>query len=213
MAEIIIMNNHPLNGNTLHQELEPTLPSLNDSLLVDYQEFSQNLYVFRVKDCDHDLFCEMVLEVKESLVFSEEQGGYLASVVACSLPNISLQKLNEKTGLDGYIQELLVFQFHLKILEQLFLFCEQKEAVKLILTLHGINLGYLELYSRFCASEEQTAPLRGEQMELSLSADVHTYDEIIDFMGELEKNFRKILWREQTANRTFRQYLKSNSCL
>lgn len=214
MAKIIIMNNRPVNGSILHQQLETTLPSLNDSFLVDFQEFSPNLYVFKAKDCSHDLFCEMVVELKEGLICSgEEDNSRLAPVVACSLPSISLQRLNEKTGFDGYLQELLVFQFHLKILEQFFLFCEQKEATKLILTLHGTNLDYLEVYSRFCALEQQTASFKGDQVQVVISMDIYTYDEIINFMDELEADFRKILWREQNVNPIFRQYLKSNSCL
>lgn len=213
MAEIIMMSTPFVNGNVLHQGPEITPFSLNGSFLVDFQEFSPNLYVFRAKDCVHDLFCEMVLEVKESLVCQGKEDGYLAPVVACSLPDISLQRLNEKTGFDGCLQELLMFQFHLKILEQLFLFCEGQEAAKFILTLHGANLDYVEIYSRFCASEEQAVLSKGEEAQVVISTDIDTYDEIINFMGELEKDFRRTLWREQNANSTFRQYLKLNSCL
>jgi len=213
MAEIIMMNNPFVNGNVLDQGTEATPLPFNDSFLVDFQEFSPKLYIFRAKDRDHDLFCEMVLEVKESLVYREKDAGYLAPVVACSLPNISLQRLNEKTGFEGCLQELLIFQFHLKILEQLFLFCEEVEAAKLILTLHGVNLDYVEIYNRFCASEEQAVLPKGEEVQVVIAPTIDTYNEIVDFMDELEEDFRRILWRQQNANPTFRQYLKLNACL
>ncbi len=105
----------------MSQGLEAKLAPLGDSFLVHTQEFSPNLHVFRAKDYTHQLLCEMTLEVKEIFVSLEEEGeggGYLVPVVACSFPPISLQKLNKKTSFDGYLQELLMDQFQLKVLEQ-----------------------------------------------------------------------------------------------
>jgi hypothetical protein len=105
-----------------------------------------------------------------------------------------------------------MFQFQLKILEQLYLFCEWKEAVKLVLTTHDANLDYLEIYSRFFVSEEQVAMPMGERTRIVIPTDVDIYDEIVDFMDELDKDFCKTLWRDQKENPAFREYLKSNAC-
>lgn len=214
MARETVKTARPLDGNILPQGLETTSPFLNDSFLVDFQEFSRNLHVFRAIDRNHELCCEMVLEVTENLISEEaEDGAYLASIVACSFPSINLQKLNEKIDFDSYLQGILMFQFQLKILEQLFLFCEQKDAVRLILTIPDANLDYLEIYSRFFVSQEQVITPRGERTRVVIPTDVHTYDEIVAFMDELDKDFRKILWRGQRASPAFRDYLKSNACL
>lgn len=216
MAKAIFNNTRSLNGNALPQEFEVKSASLSNSFLVHIQEFSPNLHIFRAKDYTHELLCEMTLKVKEILVSlndEAEEEACLAKIVTCSFPSISLQKLNEKTGFNSYLHGILMFQFQLKILEQLLLFCEEKDAVHLILTINDADLNYLETYSRFFVSEERVTTSREEQMQVVIPTDVNTYDEIIDFMGKLDTDFRKILWREQNINPAFRKYLKSNACV
>jgi hypothetical protein len=215
MAIAIIKNDRSLN-EYISQKLGTTSLPRNDSFLIDFQMFSQNLHVFRATDRNHELRCEMVLEVMESLVPSDaqgEEGAYLAPVVACSFPSISPQKLSEKISFDAYLRDILMFQFHLKILEQLFIFCEEKGAVNLILTMNDAEWDYLEIYSRFFILEEQVITSKGAQMRIVIPTDAHTYDEIIDFMDDLGKEFRTVLWRAQNTNLAFREYLKSNACL
>lgn len=207
---------HSLNGKALPHEFQTTLSPLSDSFTSLFQEFSPNLHVFAAQDNNHELACKMTVEIKEMFVSLEdegEEGAYLASVVACSFPAIDVENLHKITGCDSYLQGILMFQFQLKILEQLLLFCEEKGAVNLILTVSDAELDYLEVYSRFFVSEERIGTSRGEQTQVMIPTDVHTYDEIVDFMDELEKDFRKILWRGQNANPVFREYLKLNSCL
>jgi hypothetical protein len=179
--------------------------------MFDFQEFSPNLYIFRAEDCGHELLCEMTLELKETFVNFEDEGeevGYLAAVVTCNFPSISVQKFNAKVGFDAYLQGVVMFQFQLKILEQLLLFCEEKDATTLVLTINDANLDYLDIYSRFIASARKVTTTKGEETEIIISTDVEIYDNIIDFMDKIEKSFRKTLWREQTVNLAFREYLK-----
>ena len=197
MAKETVNTIYPLRGSALSQGLEANLATLSDSFLVHTQEFSPNLHVFRAKDYTHQLLCEMTLEVKEVFVSLEEEGedgGYLAPIVACSFPPISLQKLNEKTSFDGYLQELLMGQFQLKVLEQLLLFCEQKDAANLMLTLNDpvneADLDYLKFYRRFLVSEEQVTTPRGEETQIMIPTDVDTYDQVIDFMDKVDREFR-----------------------
>ena len=197
MAKETVNTIYPLRGSALSQGLEAKLATLSDSFLVHTQEFSPNLHVFRAKDYTHQLLCEMTLEVKEVFVSLEEEGedgGYLAPIVACSFPPISLQKLNEKTSFDGYLQELLMGQFQLKVLEQLLLFCEQKDAANLMLPLNDpvneADLDYLKFYRRFLVSEEQVTTPRGEETQIMIPTDVGTYDQVIDFMDKVDREFR-----------------------
>ncbi|MGV8948694.1 MAG: hypothetical protein ACOH2E_04925 [Candidatus Paracaedibacter sp.] len=218
MPKATVNNVYPLRGTALPQDHEAKLVTLSDSFLVHIQEFSPNLYTFMAKDYTHELLCKITLEVKEVLVsLEEESGGYLAPVVSCSLPSINLQNLNEKTGFDSYLQELLMGQFQLKILEQLLLFCEQNDAVHLILTLNdtvnGADLDYLKFYRRFLVSEEQVTTSRGEETQIVIPTDMDTYDNVIDFMDKIDREFRCALWRGQSVNTAFRDYLKSNACV
>jgi len=218
MAIETITNVYPFRGTAMPQGLEANLATLSNSFLVHIQEFSPNLHIFMAKDYTHELLCEMALEVKEIFISLEEEGesgGYLASVVACSFPPISLQKLNEKTSFDGYLQELLMGQFQLKILEQLLLFCEQKDAAHLLLTLNDpvneADLDYLKFYRRFLISEEQVTTSRGEETQIMIPTDVGTYDNVIDFMDKIDREFRSALWRGQSINPAFRAYLVNHS--
>jgi hypothetical protein len=211
---------YPFRRTALPQGLEEKLATLSDSFLVHIQEFSPNLHVFMAKDYTHELLCRMTLEVKEVFVSVGEDGeggGHLAPVVACSFPSISLQKLNEKTSFDGYLQELLMGQFQLKILECLLLFCEQEGAANLILTLNDTVIDadpdYLKFYRRFLVSEEQVTTSRGEETQIMIPTDADTYDNVIDFMDKIDREFRCALWRGQSINSAFREYLKSNACL
>jgi len=220
MAKETVNTIYPLRGTALPQGLEAKLAPLGDSFLVHTQEFSPNLHIFITKDYTHELLCEMTLEVKEIFVSMEEEGeggGYLAPIVACSFPPISLQKLNEKTSFDGYLQELLMGQFQLKVLEQLLLFCEQKDAASLMLTLNDTvndaDLDYLKFYRRFLVSEDQVTTPRGEETQIMIPADVGTYDSVVDFMDKIDREFRCALWRGQSINPAFRDYLKSTACL
>jgi hypothetical protein len=203
-----------LKGNALSQGRK--MPPLRDSFLADFQEFSPNLYAFRARDCKHDLLCEINLEVKEifvSLEEEDEEEAYLAPVVACNFSTINTQKFHKKTGLDGYLQGILLHQFHLRILEQLLSFCGHKDAIHLTFIIKDTDLDYLEIYSRFFASEKQVTTANGEQTQVVIPTDVDTYDEIINFMDKLDRDFRKTLWREQNSNPAFREYLKTNACL
>jgi hypothetical protein len=104
-----------------------------------------------------------------------------------------------------------MFQFQLRILEQLLLFCDDKDAANLTLAIHDTDLDYLEIYRRFVISYEEVAKAREEQTEIVISTDIETYDEVLDFIDEVDKDLRQSLWRNQKTNPAFREYLKSYS--
>lgn len=212
MLNLIINNTHPFKGNILPQKRE--MPLSSDSFICDFQEFSPNLHAFRVKDCTHELDCELVLEVKKSFVFLEKSGEkdpYLTTVVTCSFPTINLQRFNEKTGFDSYLQRLVMAQFQLNILEQLLVFCEQKDAGNLALAINDDNLGYIEIYSRFFVSASQVTTEKEEQTEAMIPTGTNTYDRVVDFIDKIDREFRCALWRQQRYNSDIREYLKLNS--
>lgn len=158
----------------------------------------------------------MILEVKELLVTlaeKSEEEARLSRTVTCGFSNFNLQDMNEKTGLDAYLQELLIGQFQLKILEQLLLFCEQENATSLILVVSDPDIDSMEIYSHFSASEKRVETEKGEATEIVIPTEEGTYDNIIDLMEKIDREFRCALWRGQSINPAFRAYLKSNACL
>lgn len=218
MLKLVINNPNLLNENVSLQgcDIKPAIQNAlsENSFLFDVQEISPNLYTFIAQDSDHELSCQMTLERKEHFICSGELGGVggcLVSVMVGDFPHIDVQRLREKVLGDDYLQGILMFQFQLKILEQLLLLCDDKDAVNLALTIHDADLDYFEIYQRFVISYEEVTMTGGEQIEIVIPTDIETYDEILDFIDKIDKDLHQSLWRDQKDNPAFREYLKSYS--
>lgn len=190
--------------------------SSQESFLFNIHEISQNLYKMRFHDLSHQLYCEITVELKSSLMYGDEpyeEDGTLEVVIAGDFPAISLQGLNQIIHGNEYLQGMILIKFQLKILEQLLLFAENKDASYLFLNFNEANLDYVEIYQRFIISQESILLARGEQIEIVMPTDVGTYDELIEFMDELEQDFQQSLWRDQKSDPIIRKYLKSQALL
>jgi hypothetical protein len=218
MLKLIVNNTNPIYGNDLSKDLEtnqsPLLSPPLQTFLVDFQEFSKNLFVFRAQDINLNLKFEMTLELKEGFASSEKEAQeHLVPIVTCNFPSIDVSHFNEKVYWDEYLQGILMFQFQLKILEQLFLFCEEVDAANLTMTFNDTDHDYLEIYRRFFTTEEEFTTSRGLQTKIVIQTDVRTYDDVIDFLDEVDTDLRQTLWHDQKSNPAFRKYLLNNSLL
>ncbi len=181
------------------------------SLLSHFQELSKNLYVFSFHDIHHELSCEITLELKNNFALTEKDGhedSHFVPVLSGDFPTIDLQRLQCKVPWDDYLHVLLVIRFHLKILEQLLLFCQEKDVLNLTLTFEEANLDYMEVFRHFFIAEAQVLTATGEQTKVLIPANEETYEELFQFMERLAHDFRQNLWRDQKINPAFRQYLK-----
>jgi hypothetical protein len=152
----------------------------------------------------------VTLELSEGFAISEEEE-YLVRILTCNFPSIDVSRFNEKVGVDEYLQGILMVQFQLKILEHLFLFCEEKEAVNLILTFNETDLDYLEIYRGFFIFEEEVITARGMQTKIIIPTEAKTYDDVIDFIDDVDTDLRQTLWHGQKFNPVFRKYLINHS--
>lgn len=216
MLRLIPHNPEARCQNALSQESKTNvIPFQNSScegFLFTFQETSPRLYVFNFQDRAHGLSCALTLERQESFrCFGDEteEGHHFVPLMACDFPYINGQRLKGKVLGDEYLEGIAMLRFQLKILEELLLFCDDKEAAYLILNFNEINLDYLEIYQQFLISEEDVPTARGTQTEIVIATDLETYDEVIDFMDDVDKKFRQALWRDQKTNPAFRQYLKA----
>lgn len=207
MLKLVINNTQRCNEAFQNAEIKVAPLPPRDSFQTHFQQIANNLYRLSAHDFNHDLVCEMNVEMRESYVPSEEEGGYLVPIVFCTLPNIDLHRFKEKVWEDEYLEGSIMVEFQLKILEQLLLFCEEKEASYLILTINDINDDYREIYRPFALSEEEVVTAEGRQTEMTISTDVETYDEVVVFMDGFGSDFRQTLWHDQKANPIFREYL------
>lgn len=213
MLKLVINNTQPLHGRKA-DDIPLTLPSKNP-FLFNFQQTSHNLYFFSAFDSDHGLACKMNVELKESYIDPQEggEGNYLVPVAFCNFPNIDMRQLAEKVGWDDYLHVSIMIQFQLEILEQLLLFCGEKGATQLVLTISEVSYDDLEIYRHFAFSEVQVMTAEREQTEIAISSGVETYDEVVEFTDEFDADFRKDLWRNQKNNPLFRRYLIGHSLL
>lgn len=218
MFKLIVNAINPHLGSGISHDFEmkpaPQTSPLQKTFLADFQPFSEKLYVFRARDFDHQLTCEMTLELKEAMTSSLGEGDEeecLMPIVTCNFPRIDTHRFNEKVCWDEFLQGMLMIQFQLKVLEQLFLFCEEKGVVNLMLTFNETNLDYLEIFQRFIISEEEMSLGGDELTVVGIPTHVENYDAVVDFMDDLDKNLYQTMWRDQKINPTFRNYLIEHS--
>lgn len=218
MLKLVVNNNQPscrkvpFHGNEAKVASFPS--PLQNSLLINFHQLCENLYAFNVYDFEHKLDCKMNVDIRES--YASPQGeqaeeGYLVPRAFCNFPHIDVRRLAEKVSWDEYLQGAVMVQFQLKILEQLLLCCDEKDATHVVLTLNNDNYDDLEIYRHFAISEKQVSTEAGEQMEIVISTDIETYDELVDFMDAFDADFKKTLWRNQRHSPAFRKYLTDYS--
>jgi hypothetical protein len=186
--------------------------------LYDFREITSDIYVLRCQDFSHRLACEMTLERKQRLAYSEcledDNEGYgFVTVIAGTFPEINIQKLIDKVDGDVFLQDIILTRFHLNLIEQLLLFCRSKDATHLIMTMDMDQLNFRDIYRDFVIFEDDVMTSVGEQREFIIPSDTQTYVTVVDCMNRLNKHLQKTLWREQKNNATMRNYLKFQSLL
>jgi hypothetical protein len=209
----LIAKKHPIYRHKISNDADqPKSASINfpqQTFFFDFQEITPGFNVARFQNPFHELACEFILELKEIFLPSEdeEKESFLQPVLVCDFPSIDTRRFLQKVLWDEYLQGMILIQFQLKILEQILLFGEDKCSSLLFLTFNEANQDYLEIYERFIISEGQF----GENIEIAISTDASVYDDLVDFMEEVNHKFRQTLWSEQRTNLIYRQYLKSEA--
>lgn len=214
----LIVNNDQLSYSNISQHL----PSAKDNsktasntqrFLFDFQALSHNLYTFRAFDFNLHLNCEMTLEIKEGLTFSNHEidaDEYIVPIMNCDFPSIDVGEFNEIVSWDDYLQGMLMIQFQVRILEQLFLFCQDKNVEHVFIFFNKEDIDYVDIYGRFLITEEEIISSKGEQIKIEIPTSTLNYDHLLEFMDDLELNLRKALWRKQKSNRAIRHFFKQH---
>jgi hypothetical protein len=185
--------------------------------LYDFREITPDLFVLRCQDFSHRLACEMTLERKQRLAYSEssegDNEGYgFVTVISGDFPTIDIQRFIEKVN-DDYLVDVILTRFHLNLLEQLLVFSRSKEATHLVLTIDMDKLNNVDIYRDFVIFEDDVMTSIGEQREIIIPTDTGTFVTLLDSMKKLDQKFQQTLWREQKNNSTLRKYLKFQSLL
>jgi hypothetical protein len=187
-----------------------------EPFLFDFREVSHDLYHVNFQDLFHGLSCSFTIEKKSSFPQTEElaeDSNFLESIISCDYPVIDVERLLKKVLGEEYLYCMILIQFQLKILEQLILFAEGHNASNFVLNFNEANLDYIEIYEQFLISQEEILTARGEQTEITIPMDISLYDELIDHMDKVDREFQRTLWCKQKNNPILRHYLKSKALL
>lgn len=161
-------------------------------------------YTIVAQDPSHNLDCELILELEK------DQGKYGGEALICYFPRIIDLQLKYLINYDDTLYEIIMVQFQMKILEQLFVFCANQCISKFIIYTSGTQVDELEIYREFLFYRGQLLPPKGNQNEISMFADSQTFESWIGFMNKVTSMFRHVLWQDYRINHTIRQYLKKN---
>jgi len=160
------------------------------------------LYEVATQDPFHRLACNLILEVEEAC--EEKAGG-----VICHFPTIADGPLEDFVEENELLYGIIMVQFHMKILQQLLLFCTNHYASRLIIYTDDEQAEELGIYEDFLVHQGQTLTTQGEKTEMVIPVNQETCAAWLDFMAETTVKLGQELWREQRSNPIIRNYLKS----
>lgn len=177
--------------------------SSNSGFTAKVKKRGVDFYEMNIQDPFHDLECDLILEVERN-----DSG----TTIACHFPSIldePHQFLNENETLYG----IVMLQFQMKVLEQLFLFCATHGASYLAIYMdddQAEGFGILQDFLIYC---DETWTENGEKTEVLLSTDQEDFDKWRHFMEKTNLMLEQDLWCKQRSNPTIRRYLKSRPLL
>jgi hypothetical protein len=144
-------------------------------------------YTMIARDVSHYLSCPLTLEVLES--FDESEFGD----VICHFPVIQEQYLEAFLWEDELLINAIMMQFYLKILERLFTFCANHNALNLVIHANAREAKKMDIYKTFTVHTDEMISHHGRTKILHIPTSPATYDKLIQCMAEIGENFREIL--------------------
>lgn len=163
-----------------------------------------HFYTMTARDLSHFLSCELALEIRES----EDESEF--GDVICRFPVLQDEYLEAFVWEDTTLMALILVQFHMKILEQLLVFCANHNALKLVIHVDPLEGAPLEAYKEFAVHTDQIITHKGRMTALVIPTDKATYDKLIDHIDQIITDCREMLWEDQHNNPIIQQYLKLN---
>ena len=160
-----------------------------------------NLYELNISDPFHELGCDLILDIEEN---SRE------TVAVCHFPVI-LNEPNKFLDEDETLYGIIVVQFQMNVLDQLFLFCTDQGASQLTIYMDDAQAEGFGIYQDFLVHCDETLTENGERTEIIVPTDQETFEKWRNFMKKTSHGFEQDLWRAQQLNPAIRHYLKSRA--
>lgn len=194
--KLVVSNSAPVQDSPVSQPM----PS-NAGFSAEVKKRGFDLYEMTIQDPFHSLECELILDL-------ERNGSEIIAV--CHFPSI-LNKSHKLLDEDETLYGIIMVQFQMKILEQLFIFCTDHNASQLSIYMDDDQAEGFGVYQDFLTHCDETLTEKGEQTEMVIPTDQKTFDKWHSFMKKTNLEFEQGLWREQRSNPVIRYYLKSRA--
>jgi hypothetical protein len=162
-------------------------------------------YILTAQDSSRGLETQLPLKIEGNY---EE---YKEITVKCQFPMINDEALMALVDEDETLFGILMIQFQMSILHQLFLFCASHYATKLTICADEAQAEQLGIYQEFITQQNETLHEKSEKTEMCIVTNSQTFEEWRDFMAAANIKFGQSMWRGQGTNSVIRQYLKIHS--
>jgi hypothetical protein len=153
------------------------------------------------RDSFHYLHCELPLKF-------ESIEGVLALV--CQFPTICDEELVDFINGNEDLLGITLITFHMQILKNLFVFCSTHKVQHLIIKATEEQFAGLGIYEEFIKYVDKISTKHGIEVEITIPVHSKSLPECDEFMENMMAQFRKTLWKAQSANSDIRNYLKAN---
>jgi len=173
----------------------------NARFSVKVSKVENNLYKMSIQDPFHDLGCDLTLESKR---------GANETTVTCHVP-VFLDDSNKFLDEDEILYGIIVVQFQMNVLEQLFMFCTKRNASRLTIYMDNAQAEGFGIYQDFLVHCNQAITKNGKQREMVISTGRKPLSKWRSFMKKNNLELEQGLWREQRFNYAIRRYLKSRA--
>ena len=183
---------------------EPTMSLPPTPFAATVYTSGHNLYIMEARDTSHYLTCDLTLEIEDGQ-HTMEPGR-----VVCHVPQISDELLNTYIWEDETLYAIILIQFQMKIMKELFIFCQNHYVSKLILYPDDTDSDDFGILQDFLILEEQIHNEDDGKTKMVIPTNLETYETWIEFMNEANIRFQQTLWRNQRKNSAIRHYLISH---
>lgn len=203
-------------------------PHKKSSFKTQTHEKAPGVYVLEAQDPSHFLETSLLLELQDQssstpttpLEDGPISGDLPLKEAICHLPEVCDDRFKKFIWEDPVLYKIIRTMFQMKVLDQVFLFCESHKASRLVV--FSDNDNDLSIYRDFFVYKNQktntpepdnTTEEKGNEAEeeedgLLIPVDEQTLEIWRDFMETVTVNFRRVLWNGQKTNPLIQHYLR-----
>jgi hypothetical protein len=176
-------------------------PAKNSYFTAEVRKRSPYDFVMVAHDPFHYLHCELPLE------FENIEG---VPALVCLFPAICDEELIDFINGDEDLLGMTLIAFQMQILKNLFVFCKAHKIQNLIIKATEEQFAGLGIYEEFIKYVDKKPTKQGMAVEITIPVPSDSLIACDGFIDDMMAQFRKTLWKGQSANSDIRDYLKAN---